>query len=134
MASRWTNCGPYGARRTARPRTVHSFLLPFQADALDGVDLLVVPRGWTIRSGIHRDETVPTPLDPVTADPSWWTDDTTTSGGEPVGQPRLTFLPGHLAHHRSQAPVPPGGGGSGEIHYTPPRGLPYCLATVPFVF
>lgn len=28
----------------SEPRTFHPFLLPFQADALDGVDLLVVPR------------------------------------------------------------------------------------------
>lgn len=52
----------------AEPRAFHPFLFPFQADALDGVDVLVIPRSWTIRSGIHREETVPTPLDPAVED------------------------------------------------------------------
>lgn len=50
------------------PRTFHPFLFPFHVDALDGVDLLMIPRSWTIRSGIYRDETVPTPLDPAVED------------------------------------------------------------------
>ncbi|MFW6010413.1 MAG: hypothetical protein ACOC9H_00700 [Gemmatimonadota bacterium] len=99
-------------------------------------------------------------FEPVVAHPSWWTDDTTTSGGEPFepGIIRLVHAPpqwrglpraeedgsvrdrdlgswvgnGRFSAFRERHR--PRGSGCGGSHYTLPRGLPYCPAAAPFVF
>lgn len=50
------------------PRRFHPFLHPFHADSLDGVDLLLIPGSWTVRSGTYAGQSIPTPLDPVVDD------------------------------------------------------------------
>ncbi|MGD2071157.1 MAG: hypothetical protein PVI57_20990 [Gemmatimonadota bacterium] len=50
------------------PREFHPFLHPFDADSLDGVDLLLIPRSWTVRTGTYAGQSVPTPLDPAVDD------------------------------------------------------------------
>lgn len=50
------------------PRRYHPFLYPFHVDSLEDVTVVAVPRTWTIRSGIHRGETVETSLDPAVDD------------------------------------------------------------------
>ncbi len=50
------------------PRTVHPFLLPFPSPPAEALDLVLVPRRWTIRRGLHAGVVVPVPLDPVVDD------------------------------------------------------------------
>lgn len=50
------------------PRAFHPFLFPFHADSLDGLDVLLIPRQWTIRAGVYRGESVPSSLDPAVED------------------------------------------------------------------
>lgn len=50
------------------PRGFHPFLFPFDVDELADVDVVLVPRAWTIQSGIYAGQTVETHLDPVMDD------------------------------------------------------------------
>jgi hypothetical protein len=46
----------------------HPFLFPFEVQELEDVDVVMVPRSWTIQRGTHEGETVDTSLDPVVED------------------------------------------------------------------
>lgn len=49
----------------AAPRAFHPFLYPFHVDSLADVDVVLVPRAWTIRRGLYTGQTVPLSLDLV---------------------------------------------------------------------
>jgi hypothetical protein len=52
----------------AERRRFHPFLYPLHRDSIGALDILLVPRSWTIGAGEYRGSTVDTPLDPVVDD------------------------------------------------------------------
>jgi len=63
-----TDAAETGELSIAGSGEFHPFLFPFHVDSVPDLDVVLVPRSWTVQRGIHQGEVVTTSLDSVVDD------------------------------------------------------------------